>query len=99
MTSFQYVEFYDYPRYIVLNHRGKLVLLQSAFDDERDDYPDEYTVYLLPAVAAAQLKAGSWGFLEEVSLNPIGQIPIERVKFDSTRRKKLDASVLDALIP
>jgi hypothetical protein len=40
MTSFRYVEFYDYPRYIVLNYRGKLVLLQSAFDEERDDYPD-----------------------------------------------------------
>jgi hypothetical protein len=98
MTSFQYVDFYDYPRCIALNHRGKLVLLLSAFDDDRDEYPNEYTVYLLPPVVSAQLKAGSWKFLEEVPLNPIGQIPLERVKFDSTKRKKLDASILDDLI-
>jgi hypothetical protein len=98
MTSFQYGEFYDYPRCIVLAHRGKLVLLHSAFDDERDDYPDEYTVYLLPGTVAAELGDGSWRFLEKVPLDPIGQIPIGKVVFDSTRRKKLDASILDALI-
>src|SRR6267143_4014107 len=98
MTSFRYVEFYDYPRCIVLNYRDKLVLLQSAFDDERDVYPGEYTVYLLPTTAAADLKTGSWKFLEKLQLDPLGPIPIARVKFDSTRRKRLDASILAALI-
>jgi hypothetical protein len=98
MTSFQYIDFYDYPRSIVLDYRGKLILLLSAFDEELDDYPNAYAVYLLPPIVAAQLKAGSWKFLEEQGLEPIGQIPLGRVKFDASRRKKLDASILDDLI-
>jgi hypothetical protein len=53
---------------------------------------------LLPTAAAAELKAGSWKFLEELNSGPLGQIPIAKVKFDPTRRKKLDALVLDAFI-
>jgi hypothetical protein len=60
MTSFQYIDFYDYPRSIVLDYRGKLILLLSAFDEELDDYPNAYAVYLLPPIVAAQL----WKFLK-----------------------------------
>jgi hypothetical protein len=98
MTSFQYIDFYDYPRCVVLDYRSKLILLLSSFDEELDDYPNAYMVYLLPPIVAAQLKAGSWKFLEEQSLESIGQIPIGSVKFDPSRREKLDASILDDLI-
>jgi hypothetical protein len=97
MTPFQYAGFYDYPRTIVLRHREKLLLLESRFDDELDEYPKVYTVYLLPQSAKAQLNSGSWKFLEGMQLDPIGRIPIESVRFDRTRRKKLDASILDKL--
>jgi len=98
MTSFQYIEFYDVPRTIALRHKGKLFLLQSAFDEKRDDYPSKYTVYRLPESVAEQLASGSWRFLEEVPVEPVGQIPIENVRFDSTKRKELDGSILDEFI-
>jgi hypothetical protein len=97
MIPFQYVDFYDYPRAIAAKYRGKLLLLQSAFDDELDDYPNFYTVYLLPESAETQLKAGSCKFLKEVPLHPVAQIPIGSVCFDPTRRKKFDACILDGL--
>lgn len=49
MVPFRFVEFYDVPRSIVVRHRGRLFLLQSAFDDEIDNYPDRYSVYMLPS--------------------------------------------------
>ena len=51
-------------------HRGKFYLLQSAFDDTRDDYPEEYTVYLLPDFTKAQIDKGDWSFLEKCILSP-----------------------------
>jgi hypothetical protein len=48
MISFCYVDFYDVPRSITLRYRGKLFLIQSAFDEELDDYPSNYSVYKLP---------------------------------------------------
>lgn len=97
MVSFRYVEFYDVPRAIVLRHKGKLLLLQSAFDDQVDEYPDTYTVYALPESVEASLAKGSWRFLEELPLISLGQISVQDVHFDPTKRKSLDPSVLDTL--
>ena len=41
--------FYDVPRTIILLVRKKWILLQSAFDEDLDDYAPEYSVYLLPS--------------------------------------------------
>jgi hypothetical protein len=98
MIPFRYIEFYDVPRTVAIAYKNRLFLLQSAFDEERDEYPSQYTVYALPHSAARQVSSGSWKFLEEISLKPLGEIPIENVKFDSTRRKSLDASVLDEFV-
>ena len=98
MVSFQYVEFYDVPRTLAVKHKGKLLLLQSAFDQARDEYPSDYTVYLLPESVTAQLASGSWKFIEEVPLEALGQIPVGSVRFDPSNRKELDASILDEFV-
>jgi hypothetical protein len=98
MVSFQYVEFYDVPRTIALRYRGRLLLLQSAFDQVQDEYPSHYTVYPLPESVTTQLASGSWKFLEELSLEAIGQIPVKSVRFDSSNRKELDPSILDQFV-
>ena len=95
MTTFTYVEFYDVPRTLALTHRGKFYLLQSAFDDTRDDYHEEYSVYLLPDFTKAQIDKGDWRFLGKMHLKPIGSIPIQSISFDRTKRRELDASILD----
>lgn len=58
--DFQYVDFYDVPRTIILSIRGKWILLQSAFDEAQDDYAAEYFVYRL-APSFQPLQAGQSG--------------------------------------
>jgi hypothetical protein len=97
LTHFRYVEFYDVPRNIVFRYRDRLLLLQSAFDEEADDYSDSYSVYVLPDNVEASIEKSSWDFLR--ATRPIiGRIPIEVVRFDSTKRKSLDPSCVDALV-
>jgi hypothetical protein len=48
MVEFQYGDFCDVPRFIILKYRDTLFLLRSAFDEELDEYPDSYSVYRLP---------------------------------------------------
>ena len=98
MTPFQYVEFYDVPRCIVLRYREKLFLLQSAFDDHLDEYPDSYSVYLLPERVKDAVQKGSWEFLSNTQMSCIGHIQVKDVVFDPTKRKELDASILDSLV-
>jgi hypothetical protein len=78
--------------------RGKLPLLQSAFSDTLDEYPNVYSVYELPESTEPLLAAGSWRFLEQTALTSIGEIPINAVEFDSTKRKSMNASILDPLL-
>jgi len=98
MTSFQYVEFYDVPRCIALLYRNRLFLLQSAFDENLDDYPSSYSIYILPDSVKDSLRRGSWEFLRNAQMTCIGQIRIDQVVFDPSKRKELDASILDSFV-
>ncbi len=97
MIPFKYVEFYDVPRCIALHHGGKLLLLESAFDEKIDDYSDNYSVYVFPDSFEDLLERASWGFLGSMGVNPIGNIRVDSVKFDASKRLTLDSSCLDAL--
>lgn len=98
MIPFEYVEFYDVPRCIVLRYKGKLFLIQSAFDESLDDYPSDYSVYLLPESVEDSLKKGSWEFIRSSPMTCIGSVQVAEVVFDSSKRKELDASFLDKLM-
>jgi hypothetical protein len=73
--------------------------MQSAFDENLDDYPSNYSIYLLPESIEHFLRKGSWDFLENTPMTYIGQIRIDHVTFDPSKRKELDASILDTLVP
>lgn len=97
MIPFRYFSFWDVPRSILLRHRGRLLYLRSAFDEELDEYPVSYVVYALPDSVEAEAANGVWTFLN--SLGPeLGRVPITAVEFDPTRRKFLDDVVLDQFI-
>jgi hypothetical protein len=98
MTPFQYAEFYDFPRYIVLGYRDKLFVLQSAFDVGLDDYEANYSIFALPESADDSLTEGLWDFVGKTTKLYIGEVPVSEVVFDSTRRRELDAAFLNRLI-
>ena len=68
MIPFRYGGFWDVPRYIVLRYRDGLLYVQSAFDEELDDYPDNYSVYKIPTSAEPSIEEGSWEFLSKPQL-------------------------------
>ena len=54
-VPFTYGEFYDYPRMIEFQIGSKWYYLHSEFDEEKDDYPDVFDVYLLPYLEQSNL--------------------------------------------
>ena len=98
MTPFQYIEFYDVPRCIALLYRDKVFLLQSAFDENLDDYPSSYSIYVLSDSVRDFLGRGSWEFLRNTQATYVGQIRIDHVVFDPTKRKEIDAAILDSFL-
>jgi len=98
MTPFRYGGFYDVPRCLSLHYRGRRFLLQSAFDDQLDEYPTDYSVYLVPETADDSRQVCSPEFLSNTPMACIGKIPIDQVKFDASKRNELDASVLDRFV-
>ncbi len=98
MTSFRYGGFYDVPRCLSFRYRGRRFLLHSAFDEELDEFPTDYSVYIIPESADHSLPVCSAEFLNNTSMACIGKIPIDQVKFDPSKRKELDASIVDSLV-
>lgn len=70
-----------------------LYLLDCVFDPVLSDYPSEYDVYLLLASVESRLEDPSWADLSSLG-RLVGRLPTERVKFDETRRRGLDVSVV-----
>lgn len=102
MVPFQYSGFWDAPLGIYLEYWGKPFVLLREFDEELDEYEDHYKVYVLPHSAShsplPSISDDFWKSFGQLNLAPAGQIPVSLVKFDPTKRKELDASILDELV-
>lgn len=97
MVPFRYAGFYDVPHCIAVRHRGKLLLLESVFDEKIDDYSAHYSVYVLPDSVQNSIEKSSWKYFVPMGASPIGQISVAWVKFDASKRLALDPSCLDDL--
>lgn len=71
-------------------------LLVSSFDDQKDEYDSDYTVYLMPGLKTSELK-GDWEQLKAKALQLLGKIPVSDIRFDTTKRKEMDTSMLARL--
>jgi hypothetical protein len=98
MTPFEWGWFYDVPRCVSLRYRGTRFLLQSAFDEKLDEYPSEYSVYKVPESPDDSHAICSPEFLSNTPMVCIGKIPVDEVVFDPSKRKELDATILDTLV-
>jgi hypothetical protein len=93
----RYRELWDVPRMFLATYRGRTVLFDCPFDEATEDYADSYRVYLMPELSEADL-AGSWAELPGRAVAFLGEVSLAQVRFDSTRRKEVDASLLDELL-
>jgi hypothetical protein len=93
-TPIKYRGFHDVPRIFLATHGQVTYLFSCPFDDELDDYPSVYRVYVMPNLSAAELET-NWELLFEKARSFIAEIPVASVQFDTTRRKEMKSSVFD----
>jgi hypothetical protein len=98
MTPFEYAGFYDVPRCILISYRERRFLLESSFNEDLDDYETSYSVYSVPELAPDSLRDNTGNFFSTPSMLCVGHIRVEDVLFDPSKRKLLDASILDSLV-
>ena len=96
-VNIRYRDFYDLPRIFIASYEGRQYLFDCPFDDELDDYPASYRVYLLPALSEAEL-AGSWEHLPERATEFLGAVPLAAVQFDVTKRASINTAVFSSLL-
>lgn len=93
-VKFEYCEFYDVPREILFEFEGVTFLLESAFDQEADDYSPQYVIYLLEGSLD---RSGSWaGFAAAGEY--VGEFPVTMLEFDPTSRSEFDISIIERLL-
>ena len=92
----EYRDFWDVPRIFLARYDGKLFLFDCAFDETTEDFPDFYQVYILPNLDEKEL-ADSWAHLSSRAIHCFDKVPIERIRFDPTRRREIDSTILDEL--
>jgi len=96
-TRIVYREFYDVPRMLILTHRGVKLLLDCKFDESLDEYPSAYRVYVLPeGIDEVALKA--WEALPGMATRYLGEIPVDQIIFDASKRAEIDTAVIDTLL-
>jgi hypothetical protein len=92
-----YREFYDVPRMLIVSRRGLKLLLDSPFDESLDDYSPTYKVYVLPR-EIDERTLRSWESLPQMATQSLGEIRVDQVVFDVTKRAEVDAGVIDSLL-
>lgn len=92
----QYREFWDVPRIFLVPYQEKWFLFDCEFDETAEDFPDYYRVYVIPKPCDEEL-AGSWDNLHEKAMQYLGEVLIQKVHFDSSKRREIDTGVLDEM--
>lgn len=96
-ASIRYRDLWDQPRIFLVDFQDRHFLFDCAFDEATEDYPDQYKVYLMPPLTEAEL-AASWAHFSARAIQYLGDVPLDQVHFDPTRRKEIDTAVLEKLL-
>ena len=96
-TRILYSGFYDAPLAFVTTYENRQYLFLRDFDDELDDYPHEYEVFILPNLSEKEIKE-SWSLLHEKTVAFIGKISVDRVMFDPTKRESINIDTFERLV-
>ncbi len=96
-ASIKYMGFWDVPLIFLVPYQGELVLFDCEFDEEVEDYRDFYKVYAVPPAVAEDLPK-DWTTLHTRATRYLGNVPVQSVRFDPTRRREVDTSVLEELM-
>src|SRR4051812_31790045 len=90
----RYRDFWDVPRIFLAEHRGQRFLFDCPFDEDTEDFPHHYHVYLLPALTEDEW-AVSWESWRGRAIRCLGVVPIKSVLSDAPRRTEVGTELLD----
>ena len=97
-TRILYSGFCDFPLAFVTTYEKKQYLFwRGFFDEELDDYPKEYEVFILPNFSEEELKE-LWTVLPQKAIASIGRIGMRRVMFDPTKRQSINVETFERLV-
>ena len=96
MIPIEYLGFWDVPRNFLVRFAGQLYLFDCPFDDDLDDYPEAYAVYVLSEMSREKIDEG-WAGLPAKALHKVGILPIASVRFDPTKRQEIGAEAFELL--
>ncbi len=92
----KYFSFWGVPRTFAFEQGGKVYVLSSEFDDDLDEYPDDYEVFIVSGIT--NLSAISdWKSIEPLPRTRVGKVPVAGVSFDESHGKFVDGSFLDSI--
>src|SRR5215471_14176018 len=95
--AIKYFSFWDVPRTFAFEQAGKVYLLTSEFDDDLDEYPNDYEVFVVSGIEDLSV-VNDWTSIEPLHKTPMGKIPVAAVQFDPSRRNFVDSSFLSLVI-
>ena len=96
-SPIRYMGFWDVPRIFLTHYKGQSFLFDCPFDEELEDDSDSYRVYTMPDLVDEDLPK-DWTTLHQRATSFVGEIPVARVRFDPTRRREVELSVLEELL-
>ena len=97
-TRILYSGFCDFPLAFVTTYENRQYLFwRGFFDEELDDYPKEYEVFILPNFSEEELKE-LWTVLPQKAIASIGRIGMRRVMFDPTKRQSINVETFERLV-
>jgi len=94
----RYRGYWDVPRIFLSRFKEQLYLFDCPFSEELDEYPDVYSVYILPPQMDDDLPT-DWTLLPGRATRVLGEVPVGSVQFDPSRRAAIQASVFELIRP
>lgn len=86
-----YSGFWDYPFAFITSYEDSTYLfVRGDFDDELDDYPSEYEVFVRNDIDFEKIEKN---FRIEESGTSIGKVDMKQIQFDSTHREKINSKI------
>ena len=94
--AIKYFSFWDVPRTFAFERGGKVYVLTSEFDDDLDEYPDDYEVFVVSGIGNLSV-VSDWKSIEPLPKTSVGRVPVASVRFDKSLRRYVDSSFLDTI--
>lgn len=73
-----------------------MYLLTSEFNDNLDDYPNDYEVFVVSGIGNLS-EVSEWKSIEPLPKIFVGRVPVASVRFDESHRKYVDSASMDIM--